>query len=420
VVLASTILNVSVTYSNAGSSIVASKVVDGRPPASDPRPAESATGVWAELLDEQGEPVFWQALPQPDRPREIYHDDGSLSVVEGTSGTDHAQLSLPWIGRGGRLRIRSSLAGDATFGTELMLAPALLDMQIGDIVDSFAVPAEGPAFGSDLDFPVTELDFGKAHGNEIRLIFLPDGFTHAELPVFHNAVQAFLDTISRTAPFDALLEAFSACRADIPSPASGILDPLLHSSGANPFFRARFGDGALRRCIVVDQARAIKAATHLAGKAGHVVGMVVVNTVEYGGSGGNVAVFSVNTRSPAIAIHELGHTLFNLADEYADAGQSGTPDPIEINVAAKPDPHSPTWGPSEPGRLKWAAQITQGLPIPGPPSSPLTVVGAFEGAKYHPTGIFRPSVDCKMRNLLAPFCPVCDAYIRAKLQARLP
>jgi len=47
---------------------------------------------------------------------------------------------------------------------------------------------------------------------------------------------------------------------------------------------------------------------------------VVHNDKEYGGAGYsylNVATLSINAAGPLVAIHELGHSLFNLADEYS-------------------------------------------------------------------------------------------------------
>ncbi|MEO8968982.1 MAG: M64 family metallopeptidase, partial [Solirubrobacteraceae bacterium] len=44
-------------------------------------------------------------------------------------------------------------------------------------------------------------------------------------------------------------------------------------------------------------------------------------------------------------------------------------------------------------------------------------VGLFEGGNQHQLGSFRPFADCRMRHLTAPFCPVCEHTIRARLGA---
>ena len=44
--------------------------------------------------------------------------------------------------------------------------------------------------------------------------------------------------------------------------------------------------------------------------------IVVVNSTVYGGSGGSVGTYSLAGGATEIAIHEMGHTAFGLADEY--------------------------------------------------------------------------------------------------------
>ena len=177
----------------------------------------------------------------------------------------------------------------------------------------------------------------------------------------------------------------------------------------------------LARIAGADQTTARKAARKAAGGHAHFAGIIVANTTEYGGSGGDVAVFSCDELAGHIAIHELSHSQFELADEYSDAGQSSTDKPIEDNVAAKPNPNAPAWAPGEGQQLKWGALLSAGVAFPtaAAGADPETV-GAYEGAKYKPTGLFRPSSVCKMRVVTAPFCRVCRNKITARLQAHLP
>lgn len=44
--------------------------------------------------------------------------------------------------------------------------------------------------------------------------------------------------------------------------------------------------------------------------------VVLVNDPKYGGPGGVIAALSTNTDAPEILIHELGHSVGGLADEY--------------------------------------------------------------------------------------------------------
>ncbi len=51
---------------------------------------------------------------------------------------------------------------------------------------------------------------------------------------------------------------------------------------------------------------------------------------------------------------------------------------------------------------------------------PAGYVGAYTGARYYHCGAFRPSYNCRMRLLGAPFCPVCQGVIRNALRPYLP
>lgn len=109
----------------------------------------------------------------------------------------------------------------------------------------------------------------------------------------------------------------------------------------------------------------------------------------------------------AVALHELGHS-FGLADEYANADQpTPEPNPLEPNVTDKSDPAQAPWAvlctPGHPGKPTCPATVA--------PPAPLGVVGTFEGARYKPTGRYRPTAECLMQRTDRTFCPVCEAAI---------
>jgi hypothetical protein len=273
--------------------------------------------------------------------------------------------------------------------------------------------------------PPVVLPFGSGAADALTFVFLAEGFTAADLPDFRATVDAFLARLAATAPYDQFLPALAALRVDTVSPERGIDDPDAGLSVDTPY-GGRFGRGAMRRLIEVDQGKAVKAAKTAAGSRRAFVGVAVVNTTEYGGSGGKCAVFSRNALAADIALHELGHTLFGLADEYSGGG-GVIGNPSEPNVTKKPASGG-AWGANDQARLKWRALLTPGLALPtvsnpdcsqpfNPP--PQAGVGAFEGGKYLNCGVWRPAADCKMRTLTADFCPVCRQVIADKLATYL-
>ncbi|WP_293678462.1 M64 family metallopeptidase [uncultured Phenylobacterium sp.] len=151
--------------------------------------------------------------------------------------------------------------------------------------------------------------------------------------------------------------------------------------------------------------------------------LVLVNGALRGGAGGTIAWLSVASGDwKEVAVHEMGHAVFGLADEYdyystaAEAGHDNYVDgePGEPNVTIQPDP----------AMVKWSALVTAAATSPtmnnancgNPNNAPSPVgngiVGTFEGARYFHCDIYRPEYACMMRTTGSPFCAVCRQTIR--------
>ncbi len=176
---------------------------------------------------------------------------------------------------------------------------------------------------------------------------------------------------------------------------------------------------------------------------------ILVNGETYGGGGifNLYATVAAGSKwSEYIFVHELGHSIAALADEYFTSDTAylpvgDRPEPWELNVTA------------DPRAAKWAALVKPGTALPTPwPAEQFTrralefqgkrkairarngperemdelftaqrdeetellrplagVVGAFEGANYEAKGYFRPQADCVMFTRdPVPFCAVCQ------------
>ena len=140
--------------------------------------------------------------------------------------------------------------------------------------------------------------------------------------------------------------------------------------------------------------------------ADHII--VVINNRTYGGGAiyNFYSVSSLHKAAELVLTHELGHGIGGLADEYVDE---------ELSYA---DLHRTAYEPLEPNITnmvdfgsKWQSMIAADTPIPTPaddavPRTECGPLGAYEGAGYSSTGMFRPTMRCMMRDY-APFCPVC-------------
>ena len=268
-----------------------------------------------------------------------------------------------------------------------------------------------------------------------NLVILGDGYRASEIPRYHADAQKFVDTLHATAPFDELWAGVNIHQIDVTSTDSGADDPATCpdpsvpvGSGATPntFFDATFcsaGPGGVRlsRLLTVDSPRAQEAASERVNEVHQV--LVIVNSSKYGGSGGSVAVCSTEASAAEIAIHEMGHSYFDLADEYGGNG-AGSPagEPLKANVTRD----------TKRATNKWRSLIAAVTPMPSscgngcadctpPATAPAPgAVGAYEGAMYSDCGIYRSLPNCKMRTLGVPFCPVCAGVIRAALAVFLP
>ena len=204
-----------------------------------------------------------------------------------------------------------------------------------------------------------------------------------------------------------------------------------------------------------------KAFRDIAANAPYEVVEILTNSATYGGGGifglySTVAADSV--WAPYIFVHEFGHHIAGLADEYYTSDVAYLPaadrvEPWEPNATAMLDPAA----------LKWKDLVTPGTPLPTPwpkeeferytkddpaeaPRDPRArtgrkrrwtrssatkksttrrcstraphagKVGAFEGANYEARGYYRPQADCIMFTRdNVPFCAVCRRAIEAIL-----
>jgi hypothetical protein len=270
-----------------------------------------------------------------------------------------------------------------------------------------------------------------------NLVVLGDGFRAADQAAYEAAVTTLVNTLHATAPFDTSWDRVNVHRVDVHSTQAGADNPATCGDGSTPaggtattvatYFDSSFCNSGIRRLLVCDAALAVTTAN--AQVSGWDAILMVVNSTEYGGSGGQVAVYSLAPTALEIALHEMGHSAFGLADEYeyyagCSSGEAGhdshaATEPTEPNITIETDR----------AKVKWRHLIAAGTTVPttrnadctrcDPQADPLPAgtIGLFEGAHYAHCGAFRPAFDCRMRTIGQPFCKVCQERIRAKLGA---
>ncbi|MFQ5805044.1 MAG: M64 family metallopeptidase [Phycisphaerae bacterium] len=230
--------------------------------------------------------------------------------------------------------------------------------------------------------------------NRIDFVIVGDGYTAEELDIYavhaDNAVAGFF----AEEPFVTYSNYFLVHRIDVISNESGVDNDPVPGIERDTALDMGFWCHGIQRLLCVN----VEAAYTYASNAPDVdLVLALANSTMYGGAGypnWNLATASGGNGSAVeLALHEIGHGLGNLADEY-DYGNGETydgPEPVERNVSILDREAMLASG------TKWAAWMDTTWPeFDGR-------VSTYEGAYYHQYGIYRPTWNSKMRSLGRPF-----------------
>jgi len=142
--------------------------------------------------------------------------------------------------------------------------------------------------------------------------------------------------------------------------------------------------------------------------------IVLCNTdQDIGMRSGNV-VFVSRVDTADTILHELGHTLANLADEYVRAAGRSAEEAARLLLG---DPRPNVAPASQLESLPWQRWIEPGTPVPARPNT--RGVSAWEGGFTAPAGVYRPRKSmCRMRYFRnGPFCEPCREALVVALHA---
>ena len=243
--------------------------------------------------------------------------------------------------------------------------------------------------------------------NRLNIVLLSEGYTSNQLGQFLVDATNTVSALLSAPPFQEYKNYFNAFAIAVASAESGSDHPN-SASYADTYFNSTYDDSDVQ--ITIPPNFADSDYSHGQGRVDALLQMfmpkcqlplLLVNDPVQGGSdnSGTAAIVSTASGSSVFAIHETGHVLANLGDEYTTANP-GYPDTEEPNTTQETNYNF----------IKWKAWIdTNSTPIPTPPTFAYSsAVGLFEGAHYHSTGWYRPQLNCAMGNFSSPFCAVCS------------
>ena len=247
--------------------------------------------------------------------------------------------------------------------------------------------------------------------NRFNIAFLSEGYTPIQLNDFRGDATNALTTLLSRPPFSEYRAYFNAWAISVASAESGSDHP---ASGIyrDTYFNTTYSSN--------DSLIAFPANSQGQGKVDALLptmlpecdlAVLLVNDPISGGSDGNhkTAIASTGFMAGEFMVHEIGHVMAGLGDEYETA-YPGFPAVEEPNTTRETNRSA----------IKWKAWLTPGTPVPTPETSPYaSFVGLFEGAHYNSTGWFRPRLDCAMRSSFVPFCEVCSEALVLALYQRI-
>lgn len=246
----------------------------------------------------------------------------------------------------------------------------------------------------------------------LDIALVGDGYAANDQEKWLSDAQSLSDRLITTEPFATYAAGIRIHRVDAVSAESGASFDCPTCTNVDNAFGSLFPLEAVNRLTgsTWDARAIVQTEQHEVARAVSVVPwdvvLVVVNTERFGGMAVHWATVTTADRVDTwedTAVHELGHALGMLGDEYVyDACIRSDALGLPPNISE--DPSDPPW-------LSWVEVDTR-LPTPAI-SANAALVGAFEGA-YNCGDLYRPMVDCKMRDRASgPFCPVCtEALVR--------
>ena len=234
----------------------------------------------------------------------------------------------------------------------------------------------------------------------LNLLIFGDGYTAAEMPKFRADVDRILNVQWSVEPFKSYRSYFNVYMIEVESPVSGIsCDPDEGNVRRNTPLRLQYSGtcpaGANARGVTFGEGGR-EVLEQLAAQIPGVVGdnrqtLSVANTRTYGGIGGtNATTTGGAPQGPLVSLHELGHSLGGLQDEYPHGGR-GVPGGTYTGEEPSSIHHTTyTIERMREGQLKWWRWL-------GEESHSGGVIARYESGNSRTKGIWRPSEHSIMR-----------------------
>lgn len=264
------------------------------------------------------------------------------------------------------------------------------------------------------DAEVIDLVDGPEPTRALDIVIVPEGYARDDEPKLRADLARFAERFAAHEPWASNRSrlhirgvlAFSR-QSGVTEPRKGVFRDTLLGSSFNTFDSPRY--------LTILHTKAMR---QVAARAPYDNVFVMVNTARYGGGGvyNQWSIFvSDNEYDDYVMLHEFGHHMGGLADEYYDSAISMDEDAIYPPGVEPWEPNISAFLGKDRKGIKWNDLIDPKTPTPtSEAEADDSTVGLFEGAGYKAKGLYRPQRDCKMFHKgLVPFCRVCTRSLEA-------
>ena len=254
-----------------------------------------------------------------------------------------------------------------------------------------------------------DIHIGGDIAHSLDIVLLPDGFTATEKEKFLESCKMWSEALFKYAPFSENRHRINVRAVWAASNEQGISKPGT-GKWVDNLLKTRFFTFNSERYQMTEEFQKVR---DIASCAPYESIFILTNTNKYGG-GGIYNFYGLGSagdtgRTGEVYVHEFGHSLMGLGDEYIEIGNTVSAlypagkEPWEANLTRFVDFNG-----------KWENRIKEDTPVPTTVEPGTTAkdwkIGAYEGGGYLEKGIYRGWPECMMK-ALTEFCPVCQDAI---------
>ncbi len=272
--------------------------------------------------------------------------------------------------------------------------------------ESYFNPITTPTEPLIKQYQTMNLHIGNTPDKAIDILFIPDGYAKSDAKLLKHDMRRFASYVMNCSPYKEMKNKVNIRAIKGYSEDSGITQPQ------NNIFKKTLINCAYN-ALDLDRYLMCDGVWHLndvADDAPYDAIIIICNSEKYGGGGiynFYCTVYNHGEYPDYVIVHEMGHLIGGLADEYytsevsvQDFYPAGV-EPVEPNLTTLVDFDS-----------KWKNMLDENMPIPTPATGKgapeYDQLGVYEGGGYVAKGVYRPAQHCTMHQIrYNDFCPVC-------------